>query len=349
MLSFRTFVSLLFIASTAHCVPLSQPSSSSDHEMWHEFTHFQATFNKRYESLEEMMSRFHVFINNAERILRHNEDATQTFKMSINQFADLTQDEFKSHVGLMGGFKRHNVPRVDAKKNDKCTLFNGTGRIVPLEFDWREHGMVTPVKDQGQCGSCWSFSASGAMEGAYAIAHNGSLISLSEQQLIDCSRSLGNEGCNGGDMDLAFLYAIGQGGVCSEEEYGYTHEDGACKKCASVAKFTGCADVQANNQIALREAVATGPVAVAIEADAMVFQFYRSGVINSKMCGTKLDHGVLAVGYDTDEKTKTPYWIVKNSWGASWGDEGYVHIARSLSTNDAGICGIAMDASFPIV
>jgi len=151
-------------------------------------------------------------------------------------------------------------------------------------------------------------------------------------------------------MDPSFIYAIQSGGLCKESDYAYQAIDSfTCKKCKPVARFTSCADVAPNNQLALKAAVAIGPVAVAIEADSKLFQFYSSGVIADPACGTTLDHGVLAVGYGVDAVSGIKYWLVKNSWSDSWGDKGYVKIARSDGVNDTGVCGIAMDPSFPIV
>ena len=184
------------------------------------------------------------------------------------------------------------------------------------------------------------------MEGAWSI-RTGDLVSLSEQQLVDCSHKYGNLGCSGGLMDNAFLYAIDNGGMCSEGSYPYTATGGSCQKCSTVTKFGGCKDVPSNNQAALKQAVAMGPVSIAIEADTKIFQSYSSGVITSSSCGTNLDHGVLIVGYGSENGIA--YWLVKNSWSTSWGDAGYVKIQRTSSTNDAGICGIAMQPSFPSV
>jgi C1A family cysteine protease len=234
----------------------------------------------------------------------------------------------------------------------KCSQYSYQEQTVPSSIDWRELGAVTPVKDQGQCGSCWSFSATGAMEGAWAIT-TGNLVSLSEEQLVDCSKKYGNLACNGGLMDNAFQYAI-DNGMCVESDYPYTASSGSsgssgsCQtKCDPEVTITGCADVPANNQLALKEAVSFGPVSIAIEADQRIFQSYSSGVITSSTCGTELDHGVLIVGYGTENGVD--YWLVKNSWSTTWGDEGYVKIERSDSTNDIGICGIAAQPSFPIV
>lgn len=304
---------------------------------WSQFESFLEKFEKKYESVEEMTSRFHIFEKNLETIIEHNLDRSQNFTMAINKFTDLTPQEFK---------ERHTGNLYFAASNT-CTVYKSSGTVnVPVALDWTEKGAVTPVKDQGQCGSCWSFSATGAMEGAWAIK-NKNLVSLSEQQLVDCSKKYGNLGCNGGLMDNAFKYVI-DNGICSEAAYPYTATGGKCAiSCSTVTTVKGCSDVPPNNQVLLKEAVALGPVSIAIEADTKVFQSYSSGVITSTSCGTNLDHGVLITGYGEENGIK--YWKVKNSWSSSWGDEGYVKILRSDSVNDAGICGIAMQPSFPIV
>lgn len=309
---------------------------------WKQFNHFQERFSKRYQTVEEMEHRFEVFRTNLRAIVQHNLDETQNFTMGINQFTDLTADEFKRTV----------VSTPLAVGAFGCKSFSGSGTGLPSSIDWRQQGAVTSVKDQGQCGSCWTFSATGAIEGAWAIA-KGKLVDLSEQELVDCAtgRNYGSHGCNGGQMDGAFKFVI-ENGQCALSAYPYTSgvtkTGGTCQKtCSAVAHISSCSDVKSLDQISLQNAVAHQPVAIAIEADTRYFQSYSSGVLTSSDCGTNLDHGVLIVGYGTENGID--YWLVKNSWGTSWGLQGYVKIARSSSTNDAGICGIAMQPSFPSV
>ena len=308
---------------------------------WHNFQIFQKIFDKNYNSIEDYVYRFEVFRKNLNVIVQHNLEKGNNFTMNINKFTDLTDYEFKNK--FISGFKK------DKNAMTKCRAFSSTGSELPDFVDWRNEGAVTQVKDQGQCGSCWSFSATGAMEGAWAIFKKV-LISLSEQQLVDCSKKYGNLGCNGGIMDKAFSYAI-DNSMCGEEDYPYVATSNtSCKSsmCEKIVTISDCVDIQSNNQLNLKEAVAlNGPVSIAIEADTRVFQFYSGGVITSTSCGTNLDHGVLIVGYGVENGIK--YWLVKNSWSETWGDNGYVKILRSDSTNDPGICGIAMEASFPKV
>lgn len=309
-----------------------------NHPDWTEFLNFIERFNKRYDE-NNFMHRFNIFVENLHKIRNHDFE----FELGVNQFADMTETEFKEFISSGYGLEQRNALRASKVA---CGTFAPGTSTPPASIDWRTLGAVTPVKDQGQCGSCWSFSATGAMEGAWKIA-KGPLVSLSEQQLIDCSVTYGNLACNGGFMDNAFSYAIDHG-MCTEAADPYLAKKTTCTACTPVSFFTGCLDVVPNNQVNLKQAVARGPVSVAIEADTTVFQFYQSGVITSAKCGTNLDHGVLVVAYGTDNGQA--YWTIKNSWGSSWGEKGYVRVAANFgSTNDPGICGVAMQPSFPVV
>jgi C1A family cysteine protease len=273
--------------------------------------------------------------------------------MGLNHFSDLTPDEFKEMY--VSGFYTNDNANTNANAikgmvgsyGCKTYTYSGSTTALPDAVDWRSSA-VTSVKDQGQCGSCWTFSSTGASEGAWAIA-TGQLIDLSEQQLVDCATGVtyGSHGCNGGQMEGADKYLIANG-QCSLASYPYTSgttmTEGSCKKCSAIAHFTSCADVKPNDQVSLKAAVFKQPVSVAIEADTRYFQSYSGGILDAATCGTTLDHGVLVVGYGIDNGKK--YWNVKNSWSSSWGEKGYVRILRSDSTNDAGICGIAMDPSY---
>lgn len=315
----------------------------SHYKFWNLFSDYNDYFNKKYESFTELEIRYDIFRENVIEIIKHNRDIS-SFKLGINHFTDLTNEEF-AIFNKLNRLTLSNIRYCDS------FIYNDSMKLDD-EIDWREKGAVTSVKDQGQCGSCWTFSATGAIEGAWAIVQQD-LKDLSEQELVDCATGFkyGSHGCNGGQMDGAFQFVI-DNGQCLDNSYPYVSGDtkngGSCMKtCTSYAKISKCYDVESNNQLALKHAVFMQPVSVAIEADTFSFQSYSLGVLDTPKCGTNLDHGVLIVGYG--EENGKLYWLVKNSWSESWGDNGYIKIARSESENDPGICGIGMQGSFPTV
>lgn len=303
------------------------------------FQKWAQEFERKYDSFNTWLKHRNTFHRNMEFIDFHNQNTSNKFQLGLNAFADMTFGEWRStYLGYDRSLHSHRSP--------KRNVVSLKQTVAPQSVDWREKGAVTPVKNQGQCGSCWSFSATGSMEGAHFLK-TGKLVSLSEQQLVDCSINEGNHGCNGGLMDYAFEYVEDNNGIDSEKDYPYTAMDGACntaKESKHSATFSSFVDVPHNNEDALKSAVAQQPVSVAIEADQPSFQFYKSGIFDTA-CGTQLDHGVLAVGYGSENGMD--YWLVKNSWGKVWGDNGYIKLARNIAAPE-GQCGIAMQASYPV-
>jgi len=293
------------------------------------FTRFMTQYNKKYAH-DSFFYRYTVFKANMDKIYLSNKQG-HSYKLGMNEMGDMTHEEFKA---TKLGYNRVERPYARSKNMDGPHL-NITNPAASV--DWRTKGAVTPIKNQQQCGSCWAFSTTGSMEGDVMI-QGGTLVSLSEQQLVDCSGAYGNQGCNGGLMDQAFEYIIANGGLTTEAGYPYTAQDGTCNVATPLAATIGSyVDVASGSESALVAAVNVGPVSVAIEADQACFQFYSSGILSDPTCGTNLDHGVLAVGY-----SGTSYWIVKNSWGTSWGMSGYVEIAMGMDE-----CGINTEPSYP--
>lgn len=293
---------------------------------------------KAYNVLGEEKRRFEIFKDNLWFIDEHNSEE-RSYRVGLNRFADLTNEEYRAmYLGARSG----NRTRLSKPSNRYAPR---VGESLPDSIDWREKGAVVGVKDQGSCGSCWAFSAIAAVEGVNKIV-TGDLISLSEQELVDCDTSY-NEGCNGGLMDYAFEFIINNGGIDTEEDYLYAGRDGRCdtyRRNAKVVSIDDYEDVPINDEKGLQKAVANQPVSVAIEASGRAFQFYESGIFTGR-CGTALDHGVAAVGYGSENAQA--YWIVKNSWGESWGESGYIRMERNIPAA-TGKCGIAMEASYPI-
>ncbi|CAL7952459.1 unnamed protein product [Xylocopa violacea] len=307
-----------------------------------EWTTFKMEHNKVYKSDVEERFRMKIFMDNKHKIAKHNgnyEMKKVSYKLKMNKYGDMLHHEF---VNTLNGFNKSiNVKLRSQRQPVGATFIEPANVELPKSVDWREHGAVTPVKDQGHCGSCWSFSSTGALEGQH-FRRSGVLVSLSEQNLIDCSGKYGNNGCNGGLMDGAFQYIRDNGGVDTEASYPYEAENDKCSGASDI----GYTDIPHADEKKLKAAVATiGPVSVAIDASHQSFQFYSEGVYYEPECSTEeLDHGVLVVGYGTDENGQD-YWLVKNSWGETWGDNGYIKMAR----NKFNHCGIASSASYPLV
>ncbi len=341
------------------------------YQSWVEKYSIEIRDNDHYRNIFEKWQENHKYI---EEINSKN----LTYKLDHNQFSGMDSDEFAQYMGFennlqmdFGKFKPENLKkRIDEIKCLKSCVddYDSHNKIqtvecvtscikdennlsveIPESIDWVQRGAVTPVKNQGQCGSCWSFSTTGAMEGAYFVAYNN-LVSFSEQELVDCDNV--DKGCNGGLMDNAFKWVEKNGGLCSENDYKYnsgtTKKAGSCdKSCSNIknSEIKNYYDVPVKSDESMMEALAGQPVAIAIQANQKDFQLYKSGVFTGS-CGTRLDHGVLAVGYGSLDGED--YYKVKNSWGTTWGDNGYILLGRGSSYNRGkGQCGMLMSASYP--
>jgi len=296
---------------------------------------FKQDYSKPYLlGSSEEDERFEVFKTNVDIIMTENAKG-HSYQLGINQFADLTSKEFAQMYakGLKPKTIWGDVPEVPFP--------NMTGQILAASVDWVARGAVTPPKNQARCGSCWAFSTTGSVEGAYQIA-SGKLVSLSEENLVVCDHI--DNGCHGGAMQNAFEW-IKSNGICTEADYPYTSgngQTGQCKRgCKPAVTVTGYTNVPPHSEDALKAAVSKQPVSIAIEADKSAFQLYRGGVLDNPACGTKLDHGVLIVGYGTDGGKD--YWKVKNSWGAAWGEKGYIRLIRGEN-----MCGVAAQPTYPV-
>ena len=317
--------------------------AESDAALMKAFTQHIKMYNKTYEK-QELATRYHTFCANAGYVTRHNRNADHnTYTLSLNRFADQSFEEFyaarSGHRPAQAvEFQRHHArPQLSFD--------------APTSVDWTSRGVVTPVKDQGGCGACWAFSATGALEAGNVLFGNRSLVALSEQELLDCGTSAHSlNGCQGGNMPGAFAVAQ-ERGLCSEAEWPYMGRQNTCPStspCAqstALAQVTGSVGLPPNDETQLLAAVAARPVSVAIDAGMQVFQFYSGGVLTSAKCGSRLDHAVLIVGYGVWQSSHgdvVPYWKVKNSWGADWGVGGYVLVERGKN-----VCGIAAQATYP--
>lgn len=334
----RSLVLVLVLVGATLAAPL--PAVDETEALW---KLFKLSFKKEYESEALENLRRNVFLDNKRAIDEHNaryEEGKVSFKMGLNQFSDMTLKEFSD---TNNGFRMPGKSSLPVWSEAAATV-----KDLPDYVDWRRNNMVTPVKNQGQCGSCWAFSSTGALEGQHSI-QAGELVSLSESQLVDCAADYGPKGCNGGWMDDAYKYIVANGGIDTEASYPYVPQQRTCAfNSATIgANMTGSVRLPSGDEDALKKAVATiGPIAVAIDATSATFMSYQSGVYYDTTCSSvKLDHAVLVVGYGTDSSRNLDYWIVKNSWDVTWGEKGYILMARGYSN----MCGIATHAVYPTV
>ncbi|CAN6553174.1 unnamed protein product [Malus baccata var. baccata] len=329
-------ITLGTLASEATSYTLYQASIAAKHEQWIK------KHGRVYQDSVEKERRFHIFKNNVEFVEKFNSEGNKTYSLRINRFSDMTNDEVLRYYT---GYKQ---PTESTSSADASFTYKSLSLTdVPPSIDWRERGAVTPVKDQGICGCVWAFSAVAAVEGIIQIK-TGKLISLSEQQLVSCDTI--NSGCQGGSMDKAYAYIQQNGGITSEENYPYQSLNGSAGTCdmnkayKAAARITGYAEVLSINETELLKAVSMQPVSVGIHASP-VFQQYSGGVFTGDDCGTELNHAVTIIGYGTTEDG-TPYWLIKNSWSDTWGENGYMKILRNADA-PGGVCGLAIRPFYP--
>ena len=298
------------------------------------FNNYVHKYNKNYDGIE-YRERLEIYETNMKFINKHNmlaDEGKYTYWLGETQFTDISNEEFRNskQVG-----KLTNI-------SSTCNIVSKYNGSVPDHKNWLEYGIVSSVKNQAQCGSCWAFSATEAVEGVVSL-RKGELISLSEQQMVDCSDDYGNQGCGGGWMDSAFEYVIDNKGLCSNASYQYTAQDGTCNTNCSLIQNTdikNCSDISPNIEELVIAYLSQQPLSVAIEADSDTFQHYKRGLYNDSSCFEGgLDHGVLLVSYGPEMLR------IKNSWDTTWGEDGFMRMAR---TGDGdGMCGIYNKVSFP--
>jgi len=305
---------------------------------WKEFLNIPVVRERTnmYLNKVEHDLRFEVFKQNLDTISAHNKQ-NHSWTMGVNQFTDMTPLEFQKYTSCVSGkpAANSNTPKFHAPTN--------WNKTAPSSVDWAAKGAVTPIKNQGSCGSCWAFSTTGVIESRTKIS-KGNLLSLSEQQLVDCA---GQGGCNGGWPDQALYYVYNDRGLCTESAYPYKAVDQSCRSgyCSKYSDISTYAYVT-ETTAAMEAAVAAGPVSIVVEAS---FGSYNGGVYTAN-CGTNFNHAVLVVGYGHDSSSGYDYWKVKNSWGEWWGESGYIRLCRNCGRNNGlGQCGILRYGVYPLI
>lgn len=307
-----------------------------------EFHVWKSRFNKNYLQGSDHVQRLQQWLLNNDFIKKHNEDferGINTFKIAHNVYSDLSEGEFGQ---LLKGFNRNL--HFQSRQLLQSSNFTYDDSYLPDSVDWRDQGYVNPIQNQKQCGSCYAFSSVAAIEGQY-FKSSGSLLKLSEQHVVDCASSYGNYGCNGGIMNNVFKF-VKDNGIAFEDSYPYQARVQGCSSgVLSPVKVNGFVDLPEGDENALQQAVASkGPISVGIDASLRSFQLYESGIYNDPNANANsIDHAVVVVGYGSENGQD--YWIVRNSWGEGWGENGYVRMAR----NQGNFAGIASMASYPLV
>ncbi|CAN6213966.1 unnamed protein product [Urochloa humidicola] len=356
---------LLLLAALLHgCCSSAAPAGGAP-TMVERFQRWKAAYNRTYATAAEERRRLRVYARNVAYIEATNAEAAAarlTYELGETAFTDLTNREFSAM------YTAAPLPAYDGDVAAEAVITTRAGPVdagggvpayanlsaaAPVSVDWRASGAVTPVKNQGRCGSCWAFSTVAVVESIYQI-RTGKLVSLSEQELVDCDTL--DAGCDGGISYRALTWITSNGGITTEADYPYTGATGVCNKAKlshNAVSIAGLRRVPTRSEASLAAAVAAQPVAVSIEAGGENFQHYRKGVYNGP-CGTKLNHGVTVVGYGQEEVVGgggggDKYWIVKNSWGEGWGDGGYIMMRKDVDGKPEGLCGIAIRPSYPLM
>ncbi|XP_053133171.1 cathepsin S-like [Hemicordylus capensis] len=323
-----------YVTAVASAQWQKDPTLNKHWELW------KKKYGKEYQNEKEEVARRMTWEKNLQFITLHNLEHSlglHSYELGMNHLGDMTSEEV---TALLTGLK------IPGSRSQNSTYHRPNPRVrLPDSVDWRDKGAVTDVKYQGSCGSCWAFSACGALEGQLKLK-TGKLISLSPQNLVDCSTMYGNEGCHGGYMTRAFQYVIDNKGIDSDASYPYETQQGPCRynpagRAATCSRYV---EIPSGDEASLKDAVASvGPVAVAIDASQPTFFLFKQGVYDDPKCSQQINHAVLAVGYGT--MGGQDYWLLKNSWGVSFGDEGYIRLAR----NHGNRCGIANMCSYPVI